>query len=138
MNKPKLPTRKELDASYAKQLQVDIEEDIALSAQDALRPTISPGASDWPGKVVDELPASCPACGAGNVTGRFDIWTHMALFTPSAERPNFEHRIQCGQCGYIEHVTEEVWNAARDARLEFHNRFKRTVAKKEKRERGSE
>jgi len=138
MKRPKALTRKERDEAYLRTLQVDLEEDIALSAQEPLRDTISPEAGEVPGELTSSLPASCPACGAGVVTGRPDIWTHMSLHTPTAERPNFEYRVQCGQCGLILRCTSEAWDEAQRIRHEYHNRFKRTAPKKEKRERGAE
>ncbi len=132
MNKPKAPTRKEMDASYARQLQVDIEEDIALSSQEALRGPISRNVRDWAGELLNSLPASCPACGAGNLTGRFDIWTHMK------HHDDMPARIMCGACGVTKLVTMPVWLEAQAARKDVHDRLNRRAPKKEKRERGGE
>lgn len=106
----KQPSRAERDAAEARLLdqQIDLEEDIALSAQEAARASNSGGRPSDPSKVYNVVPDPCPGCGVGMGTGQW-VWTHMGLFTPTVERPNFEHKIQCGRCAFIAWTTEQVW-----------------------------
>lgn len=117
---PAKKTKRQLaDEAYLRTLQVDLEQGIADSAQDALRstPPLKEGGITY--SPFASLPEACPACGAIPYNG-WTIWTPLRLHTPNAERPNFAWRIQCGQCAVILHTTEQVWDEARALRQAKH------------------
>jgi hypothetical protein len=86
------------EARRAKSLQLDIES--------ALPP------AEEPTTVVERAPIVCPACNQDMQDGFGGSWTPMTrgMFLP--------FKLQCGHCGHMEFVVEEVWKAVRDERYQ--------------------
>lgn len=135
MKKPKGLTRAEKDAAYLRTFgQIDLEEDIALTAQEALQGPISPEGQLDTSEVFEKLPDQCPACGMGLAQGRPDIWSPMR-FTKTA---GFTFRVQCGLCAHTIYTTERAWQEVVDDRKARSTEWRPKPPKKEKRERGAE
>lgn len=130
--KPKAPTRKEMDASYTRQLQVDLEEDIALAVQLDAGATISGQTMPSKGEVLKVAPASCPACGARCGPTSRGFWLHLSGDPP---------RLQCSLCAHIVEVTGRVWLDVQNdhrVRIERHREIHAPKPRKVRRERGAE
>jgi hypothetical protein len=125
--------REKADAAYLRSLQVDLEDDIAVAAQEARGDSISGAGHSIPKEVFLRLPESCPACGNGVQNGRVYNWTHL-LWTAQ------HWQLQCGLCGKIVNVIESVWQQAKQMNR---NRFggadiKAPRKARQRRERGTE
>jgi hypothetical protein len=95
------------EARRAKSLQLDIEHPICPDdppCDECVERTT----------VVDRAPLVCPNCNKDMHDAFGGAWTPVIrTFTFS-----YSHKLQCGHCAYLLHVTEEVWNAVRNERYQ--------------------
>lgn len=128
---PAKKTKRQLaDEAYFRTLQVELEQDIAISSQEALSDTKPMTEGGITHSLFSSLPESCPGCGATSCNG-WPIWN--TLLPHVSTRAGFEGKIQCGQCSMILTCTREVYAEAKRLRQEKHQQnVKETRPKRER------